>query len=332
MATTDGQVLATALLALCGVLLPGASGAAPLRVLCTTFPMYQLTRNVGQGREGLAVSLLLPAQLGCPHDYALTPQDMRRLSRADLLVVNGLGLEDFLGAPIREANPRAVVLEPAAGIADVLFCGEAAGRGHGDAEPQGEAEGPGDGHDRQTGEGHEHHHAGANPHLFASPRQAARLAGAIAAGLGKADPEGAALYARNAQAYADRLNRLADEMVALGQGLRNRRIVTQHGVFDYLARDMGLEVVAVVQAHAGQDPSAAEMLALVKTIRERGAAALFTEPQYPPEVGKTIAGETGIPVASLDPAASGPENAPLDYYETAMRRNLSVLMSVLGNR
>ena len=88
-----------------------------------------------------------------------------------------------------------------------------------------------------------------NPHLFASPRQAARIALNVAAGLSKADPEGAGVYFRNAQAYADRLNALADEMAALGRTLKNNRIVEPHGVFDYLARDMGLEVVAVLRPH-----------------------------------------------------------------------------------
>jgi ABC-type Zn uptake system ZnuABC Zn-binding protein ZnuA len=304
-----------------------AAAAAPLRVLCTTFPVYQLTRNVSQGRERLTVTLLLPAQLGCPHDYALTPQDMRRLSQADVLVVNGLGLEEFLGTPLREANPKVVVVESAAGIADTLVYADPHEHEHGHADHgAGEAD-PGHGEP-----GHQCDQATVNPHLFASPRQAARLALAIAAGLSRADPGSAALYTRNAQAYADRLNRLADDFSALGRVLRSPRIVTQHGVFDYLARDMGLEVVAVVQAHAGQNPSAAEMLELVRTIRERAAVALFTEPQYPPQVGKTIAGETGIPVALLDPVASGPRNAPLDYYETTMRRNLDTLKATLGAR
>ena len=111
----------------------------------------------------------------------------------------------------------------------------------------------------------------------------------------------------------------------------NNRIVTQHGVFDYLARDMGLEVVAVVQAHAGQDPSASEILAIVKTIKTKKAGAIFTEPQYPEAVGTTIAKEASIVAARLDPAANGPERAPLDYYEQVMRTNLSILEKTLGS-
>jgi zinc/manganese transport system substrate-binding protein/zinc transport system substrate-binding protein len=296
-------------------------------VLATTFPVHQIVRNVTQGREGLKVDLLVPSQLGCPHDYFLTPRDMRKLTDADVLVVNGLGMEEFLGAPVRKVNPGIMVIDSSLGIEETLMYSGDHGYGH---DRHGE-----DAHGAEAAPGHdhdgEHRHGGVNPHLFASPRMNAALAMNIAAGLSKADPEGAGVYFRNAQAYAGALTRLADEMSALGRRLKNNRIVQPHGVFDYLARDMGLEIVAVLQSH-GEDPSAAEMIDLVRTIREKQAGAIFTEPQYPSGVGRTLSVETGVPLAMLDPAATGPDDAPLDYYETVMRRNMKTLETVLGTR
>ena len=158
------------------------------------------------------------------------------------------------------------------------------------------------------------------------------MTGTIGRTLAERFPAGAPLIGANAEAYAGRLNRLADDLADLGKRLANNRIVTQHGVFDYLARDMGLEVVAVVQAHGGQNPSAAEMRAIVATIKAKKAGALFTEPQYPEAVGATIARESGIATARLDPAANGPEPAPLDYYERVMRTNMATLEQTLGSR
>ncbi len=287
---------------------PGqASAGEVLHILCTTFPIYQITRNLSQGRGAVQVDLLLPAQLGCPHDYALTPGDIQLLMRADVLVVNGQGLEEFLGAPIQKANPGLTHIDSSKGIEDVIQNSDEGGvRGAGH-EPQ-----------------------GANPHFFASPRLVAGLARHIAGELSRIDPEGGAVYGANALAYAAKMAKLDQEVVALGKGLSNKRIITQHGVFDYLARDLGLEVVAVVEAHAGQEPSAAEMLAIIKTAKARQAGAIFSEPQYPAKVVQTIAKEAGITAASLDPVASGPANAGLDYYEVVMRRNLATIKSVLG--
>ena len=297
-----------------------------LHILATTFPLYQITRNITAGVDGVAVDLMIPAEMGCPHDYALTPQDMRKLAKAEVLVINGQGMEEFLGAPLRKANPNLIVIDSSQGIGQILqytdmeeehdHHRDAKGTAHHDAHHHGE---------------HEQHHEGPNPHLFASPRMAALLTGTIAKGLAERHSQGAALYTANGRDYAERMNRLADDLAALGKRLRNNRIVTQHGVFDYLARDMGLEVVAVVQAHAGQNPSAAEMRTLVKTIRLKKAGALFTEPQYPDAIGRTIAKEAGIIAARLDPVATGPERAPLDYYEQVMRTNLATLEKTLGS-
>ncbi len=62
----------------------GWPGALPAEegkiILCSTFPVYQITRNVAQGGDPAAIRLMLPASMGCPHDYVLSPQDMQQLS------------------------------------------------------------------------------------------------------------------------------------------------------------------------------------------------------------------------------------------------------------
>lgn len=296
--------------------------AKPLKVLASTFPIYQITRNLSQGVEGLEVDLMIPAGLGCPHDYALTPQDMQKLAKADVLIINGLGLEEFLGAPLKKANARLRLIDSSAGISEVLQYSAAEGQDH--HEPQ---------HHHNEDDHHGHSHdSGPNPHLFASPRMVALLASNIAKGLAAELPAQASPISANSKAYVERMNSLADTMAAAGKQLANTRIVTQHGVFDYLARDMGLRVVAVVQAHAGQEPSAAEMLELIADIKAQKAGAIFTEPQYPQVVGQTIAKEAGIVSARLDPVANGPEQAPLAYYEQVMRANLTTLEQTLGRR
>ncbi len=327
------SILSALAIILCFAIPAGGRAAAtqdaPTRVLVSTFPIYQLTRNIAAGSKLLQVELMIPAQLGCPHDYALTPQDMRKLAEAQVLIVNGLGLEEFLGQPLKTANPKLQVVDSSAGIGELLsYEGEKEERHDHD-------HGHSHGHDDVHGHDHDHdhhHHAGPNPHLFASPRMSALQVVNIARALTALAPAEQELLNRNAQAYAHTLNALDNEFRQLGERLANNRIVTQHGVFDYLARDMGLEIVAVIAAHPGQDPSAAEVLELVKTIEAEKAGALFTEPQYPDDIGKTLARESGIALAVLDPVANGPQDAPVDYYEKTMRTNLQTLADTLGVR
>lgn len=299
---------------LLAALAAAALAAEAPRIVASTYPIWLLTRAVAHGRA--QPDLLLGPALGCPHDYVLTPQDLAKLARADLLVVNGLGLEEFLGAPVATANPRLAVVDSSRAVpAGDLICDEEQGDGHGGAGAEAGA-----------------CRHGRNPHLFASPRQAARIVRYLGEELARADAGGAETYRANAAAAARRLDQLAEELRQGLAVLANRKLVAQHGVFAYLARDSGLEVVGEIQAHPGNDPSAAALSALVAVIRSSGARAVFTEPQYPEKVGEVVAREAGIPVARLDPVASGPGDPPADHYEAAMRANLATLLRVLGRK
>jgi ABC-type Zn uptake system ZnuABC Zn-binding protein ZnuA len=290
--------LSAFLLSLAVFLSPVPATAAELRVLASFLPMYLFTRNVVGDAGGVTVDLMLPASLGCPHDYALTPGDMRKIAAADLFVTNGHGMEGFLGAPVRKANPRVRVVETASGVPPI-----------------------------RSGEtGRE----GTNPHTWVSPRNAILQVRSIEKALSEASPRNAPVFRRNADAYVARLAALAAEFEAAGSRIRNRNIVTYHNVFDYLARDLGLKVVGEIEETPGQAPSAGEVRKLIRVIRETGAAAVFWEPQYPKRLAETIAGEAGVPVRALDPVSTG-STAP-STYEDAMRRNLRAILDALGER
>jgi zinc transport system substrate-binding protein len=343
------KMLLAIIAVLCGFVTASVGEAAVdaarprVRILASTFPVYLFTKNVAAGAEGVVVEPMLPASMGCPHDYVLTPADMEKISRADIFVANGLGLEEFLGAPLERANPKVVLVDSSLGIEDVLESGphehaEETSKGHkhdhkqeaGKTRQKPPTRAGGHQHDHDGEDRHEH--VGPNPHLFASPRMAAKMVRNISSALAKADRNNAELYRRNGAAYGEALEKLAEELSAAGRTLKNRKIITQHAVFDYLARDMGLEIAAVVQEDPGMEPSAAEMLQLVRVIRQQKVGALFTEPQYPAKVGEAIAKEAKIPVGVLDPAATGTEDAPLDHYQQVMRQNLETMKAILGSK
>lgn len=272
--------------------------------VATLFPVWLLLQEVSRDVPGIRVELLLPANTGCPHDYAMTPQDRRTLARADVLVLNGLGLESFLGEGARLKSllkPEASIIDSSLGIDDLI--------------------------EEEDDHGH-----GPNPHIFASPSMAARMTRSMAGQLSALDPGHAELYQKNSERAAGRLEALSEECRNLGERLKVRSVVTQHDIFAYLARDLGLTVEARIQPHEGQEPSAYEMLDLVRLIKEKNIGAVITEPQYPARTGQTLAAETGIPCFSLDPVDHGPEDASLDHYIRVMHDNLTTLEKNLGTR
>ena len=277
---------------------PSAGAAAPFRVLTSFLPMEIFTRNVVGDTPDVTVDSMLPASMGCPHDYALTPGDMKKIASADLFVANGFGMEEFLGEPVRRANPKIRIVETARGVRPIRT-------GHDDA---------GD----------------VNPHTWVSPRNAILQVREIEKALSASIPVGAGAFRRNADAYVSRLSALAAEFEAAAKAFRRRNIVTFHNVFAYLARDLGLTVVGEIETAPGQEPSAGEIRNLSRTIRERKVPAIFSEPQYSPKLAEALAREAGVPVRVLDPVATG--SPALTAYEDAMRRNLSTLTEAMSGR
>ncbi len=282
---------------------------AELRVLATTFPVYLFTRNVTQSRPYVRVDLLVPAQNGCPHDFAPSPHDLQKMAQAQVLVMNGLGLENFLTAPLKKINAKVTIIDSSTDIVPLPL-------------PQGIRPSSHAGHS----------HGAVNPHLFASPQHAATMVYNIAKGLARVDPEGSATYHAAAEAYAARLLSMGRRLAAVGTGTLRKGIVLQHDALAYLAHDAGLDVVDVIQESEDVQPSAARIMALVQRVRAEKPVLIVSEPQYSDKPALTIARETGVPAASLDPVASGPADAPLNYYETVMAANCQILERYFDQR
>ena len=297
------------------------AGAEIRTVGCTTYPVWLLTREITAGVPDVRTDLMIPAGTGCPHEYVLTPSDMRKLGAKNLIVVrNGLGLDDFVLRPLKKMNPEAPVIDACASL-DAL---------HSECDHEHHHHSHGhDGHPGHHDHNGHHRHEHANPHLFASPDTALGMVSNIAAGLCKADPDNAAVYRKNELVLGGELRRLIAGMAELKPRIAGKYIVVQHGVFDYLARALGLKIAAEIQSE-GIAPSAAEMRKLVKIIREHKVAVIFTEPQYPAHTAETLAKECGVKVCQLDPLAGGPADPPRDLYLRVMRENLNRIRSVLA--
>jgi zinc transport system substrate-binding protein len=279
-----------------------------LRIVTTTLPVTIFTLNVVGQVPGVRVEMLLPPNLGCPHDYDLTPGEMKRLSRAEVIVANGLGLEEFLGKALRQTNPRLPMITATEGIAAIK-----------DQET-----------DRRTAEtknasGHDHSHpeASLNGHVWVSPKQAALMVRNIVEGLARTDPDRAEAYRANGKGYQRKLERLFAEMKAVADRVPNKKVLPVHSSFDYLARDLGWQVVGRIQSQPGVEPSPRHMARLIRIIRKEKVAAIITEPQYSDKAARTLARETGAVILVLESVATGVPAA--ETYERAMKANLEAI-------
>ena len=170
-----------------------------------------------------------------------------------------------------------------------------------------------------------------NPHVWVSPKSAARQVDNIAKALSEADPENADRYAANAAAYNEKLSSLGERMKSELAPFAGTPVVALHDAFPYFARDFGLDIVGVIEREPGQEPSAKELAGTVDLVRAKNVKVILAEPQYSDKAAQTIARETGAKVYQFDPVATGPAEPPeaRGAYLRAMDKNLEVLRTAL---
>lgn len=299
---TAASLLILALLSL--LALPVQAASRPVHVLATTYPVWQLARPLVAGLENVRLDLLIPAATGCPHDYAPTPADLTKVATADVILMNGLGLEAAFAPALAQAEAHKA--DCSQGIA--LLAGRS-------------------GHEE---EGHDDHHHDDNPHVFTSPAAAAQMAGSMAEALIRACPEQAEAIRNNAAALQKSLLDLEKRLAALGASHPGACVLLQHDSLAYMMRSAGLEVMDVLQENEEQAPSAARLLECIDHIRKKRPVLLIGEPQFSPRPLETLAAETGIPVIQLDSMASGPDDTPVNHFEQQMRNNCQILENALS--
>jgi len=294
--------------------------ADALRVVVTTTVLADLVGNVG-GSDAEIVSLVPKG--GEVHTFDPTPSDLTEIAEADLVVMNGLGLDAWLRQMVEDSGSGAPVVELAEDLDGVTYL---AGDEHKDDEPE-EGEHPDEsahtGEDGAPGEA-------VNPHLWLNVEYTRLYVDRIAEALATADAEDAATYQANARVYGERLAALDAEIRGQIDSIpeASRRIVSFHEAYPYYAEAYGLEVVGTIVDAPGQDPSAGEIADLVDAIRASGAKAVFTEAQFSPDLAETVAAEAGVKVVR-DLYNDSLGDPPLDSYEAMMRWNTSQTVEAL---
>jgi zinc transport system substrate-binding protein len=283
-------------------LLPVFDGSARIVILTSFAPVRCFASNVAG--DVADVSVLVPPNAG-PHDYSFSPADIQKIAKADVLVINGAGLENWLQRGIKSAGRKDLLMvDTSAGIN--LITGV-------DVRPL-----PGVHSEPDPDAG------GTNPHIWLSPINAIKQVENIRDALVSRDPANAETYRANAVAYIRELQSLDNEIRAATHSFPNRNLITFHDTFPYFARDYGFNVVATFEEFPGKEPSPKAIEQLRKTIADGNVCALFSEPQYSAKAMQVIGKELKVPVVQLDPMETG--DGSKDFYERVTRKNMDALV------
>jgi manganese/iron transport system substrate-binding protein len=293
----------------------GPTPADALRVVATTTVLADLVAQVGGDR--VSVTSLVPKG-GEVHTFDPSPSDLARVAEADLIVMNGLGLDEWLGRLVGDSGATTPIVELAEDLEGVDYLEG----GHEDEDDHGDED------DEQGDE--DDHGDEVNPHLWLNVQYAALYVDRIAEALAAADPDHATIYESRAANYAGRLAELDGWVRQQIESIpeEHRKVVSFHEAFPYLAAAYGLEIVGTVVDAPGQDPSAGRVAALVREIRDSGARAVFAEAQFGDQLAQTVADEAGVVVVT-DLYNDSLGDPPVDTYEGMMRWNIERIVSAL---
>lgn len=266
-----------------------------LRILATTYPVYLFTTAITEGVEGVEVTRLITESISCLHDYTLTVNDMKAIEQADVIVMNGAGLEDFMSDAL--AQTSAAAIDCSEGV-ELL---------------------PAQGH-----EGHDHE-TEYDPHIWMTKEGASAMMNAILHGLSELDESHTQLYTDNFNAACARLSAIPDA----ADPLSCPYFITFHDGFQYFSGAFGLTLLKSIEEEEGSEASAAEIKEIVTLVEEYDIPAIFTEKNGSDATAQAIARETGISVYQLDMIMSG-EGSGIGPYIDAMNANLDTIAQALG--
>ena len=319
--------------------LSGAASAEPIKVIASFSIIADLAKNVGGDRVEITT---LVGPNGDAHVYEPKPADAVAVSKADVVLVNGLQFEGFLQRLVEASGTKAPVVELTKG-GDVLKNSEEEHH-HGGEEVEGEteeeeaAEASHD-HAGHSHEGHDHaghhHHGEFDPHAWQSVPNAEIYVKNIAEALCTADAEGCDTFKANAETYGGELRKLDEEIKASIAAIseNKRTIITSHEAFGYFAHEYGLTFLAPEGVSTESEASAADVAALIKQIREDKASAIFVENITNARLAEQIASETGIEIGgTLYSDALSDESGPAPTYIDMMKHNAqTITAAVSGN-
>lgn len=274
--------------------LMGCSAPQPTpQIMATTKPVYDFTSYLCADTE-LSVGLLISESVSCLHDYSLSVDQVRNAEAAEMMVISGAGLEDFMADLLENCD---TVIDSSVGIS-LLECTEE--------------------HDHD----HDHHYE-ADAHIWLAPENAKTMANNICDGLCEAYPQFAEIFRQN----LTQLEFTLDSLQAYGEKelstLSCRELVTFHDGFGYFAQAFGLTIAAAMEEESGSEASAKELIHLIELMQQQNIPAVFTEVNGSVSAAKIICAEIGATSHALNTGMN------VDYF-TIMYQNIDTVKEALG--
>lgn len=271
-----------------------------ITVVASFYPVYILAKNITDGVEGITLQNMAQPQTGCLHDYQLTTKDRKALEKADLLLINGAGMESFLEGVKRQYNNLPII---DTSFGTELLCVE-----------------------------HEHHHHEEqeeaeeyNGHIWLSTENALKQAENICNALCEKDSKNKQKYYNNLEQFCKQLETFQKEQNEIAKG---QNVVVFHEGFDYIAKEYGFHICGEVLVEEEKTPSAKELAHIIEEAKQQNVKLFFAADDEGKKYAELIAKEVGGKVYILNSITSG--ELEKDAYIKAIEQNRQMIQEAMG--
>jgi len=279
-----------------------------LQAISSFNPLYEFSEIVGQ--EKVDVKLLVPVGVE-PHDWEPTIKDVQQLQKSDIIVINGVGFENWVDDLI-ENNYSGIIVDTSNGISIIQS-----------EEQHDEEQHDEEQHDEEQHD--EHGHLLGDPHIWLNPVYAKIQVQNIATAFSNSDPKNAQFYHTNAEEYNEKLD-ILDSKIRNELSTCNQDFIAFHDAFSYFADEYDLNqhtIVATTNSHG--EVTAKTLENVISKARELNIKVIFSEETVNTKTSQIIANEIGGKVLVLSPL----EIVSDDNYITKMTQNLENLKEAL---
>ena len=270
-----------------------------LKIGVTLQPYYSFVANTVKDKAEVIPVVRLDKYDS--HSYQPKPEDIKRINELDVIVVNGVGHDEFifdiLNAADRKKEIKVIYANKNVSLMPI------AGSIRGEKVM--------------------------NPHTFISITTSIQQVYNIAKELGEIDPANKEFYLKNSRDYAKKLRKLKADALNEVKKLGNIdiRVATLHGGYDYLLSEFGIDVKAVIEPSHGAQPSAADLEKVIKIIKNEKIDIIFGEKNFNNKFVDTIHKETGVEVRSLSHMTNGAYE--LDNFEKFIKVDLDEVVKAI---
>lgn len=306
-------------------------------VIVTAFtPIYVLTSNLVKDISDVKVENLIQVQGECLHDYQLTTEDMKKLEKADVFIMNGGGMEGFI-EEIVKTYPDLIVIDSSKEVSMLI---SESTHIHEEEYTHEESHEHEEEHEHENEESHEHEHEEDNTdnhshsiynsHIWLSTKNYRKQIEKITKELITIDSANRVIYQKNANAYLIKVNELEKKFEQAKEKLRGTEVISFHEGFAYIAEQLGIEVVRLLNLDENNGLSAGEMAETIDEIRYHKIENVLVEEENVTLIQDSIGKETGVNVLSIHLLLTGNEN--LNSYLEGMEQNLEILLQITNSQ